>query len=406
MAHIEDRWYRIRDGNRVPTPLCGRGLRYRVRYTDPDGRERSKSFPDRDKRAAEAFLVTVEADKLRGSYIDPQAGRISLRRYASDWLAGQTFDESTREATESRLRVHVYPYLGDRGLGSIRPSHVQAWDRTLHQQHLAPTYRRVLFANLSAIFSAAVDDERIAKNPCRAASVKPPRLVARKVTPWPAEQVLDLNRALPARYRVAATIAAGCGLRQGEAFGLAIDDVEFLGRTLHVVRQVKMVRGRFIFALPKGRKTRDIPLPETVATELAAHINAFPPLEISLPWETPGGEPTTARLLLYSRERKALDRRHFNAYVWKAALATTGIEPSRANGMHALRHFYASVLLDAGESIKALSEYLGHSDPGFTLRTYTHLLPTSEQRTRQAVDRALTGGAATADGLPTAQGPN
>jgi hypothetical protein len=109
MAHIEDRWYRVQDGDRVPTPLCGRGLRYRVRYTDPDGRERSKSFPDRDKRAAEAFLVTVEADKLRGSYIDPQAGRISLRRYASEWLAAQTFDESTREATESRLRVHIYP---------------------------------------------------------------------------------------------------------------------------------------------------------------------------------------------------------------------------------------------------------------------------------------------------------
>jgi integrase len=404
MAHIEDRWYRVQEGSRVPTPLCGRGLRYRVRYTDPDGRERSKSFPDRDKRAAEAFLVTVEADKLRGSYIDPQAGRISLRRYASDWLAGQTFDESTREATESRLRVHVYPYLGDRGLSSIRPSHVQAWDRALQQQNLAPTYRRVLFANLSAIFSAAVDDERIAKNPCRAASVKPPRLLARKVTPWPADQVLDLRRALPARYRIAATIAAGCGLRQGEVFGLAVDDVEFLSRTLHVVRQVKIVRGKLIFALPKGRKTRDIPLPETVATELAAHITAFPPLVISLPWETPGGEPTTARLLLYSREHKALDRHHFNAYVWKAALATTGIEPSRGNGMHALRHFYASVLLDAGESIKALSEYLGHSDPGFTLRTYTHLLPTSEQRTRQAVDRALTGGAATADGLPTAQG--
>jgi integrase len=70
--------------------------------------------------------------------------------------------------------------------------------------------------------------------------------------------------------------------------------------------------------------------------------------------------------------------------------------------MHALRHFHASVLLDAGGSIKALSEYLGHSDPGFTLRTYTHLLPTSEQRTRQAVDRALTGTAVTVDGLPTA----
>lgn len=54
--------------------------------------------------------------------------------------------------------------------------------------------------------------------------------------------------------------------------------------------------------------------------------------------------------------------------------------------MHALRHFYASVLLDAGESIKALSEYLGHHDPGFTLRTYTHLMPASQTRTRAAVD--------------------
>ena len=45
--------------------------------------------------------------------------------------------------------------------------------------------------------------------------------------------------------------------------------------------------------------------------------------------------------------------------------------------MHALRHFYASVLLDAGESIKALSEYLGHSDPSFTLRTYTRLPPSA-----------------------------
>ncbi|GAA1294145.1 tyrosine-type recombinase/integrase [Streptomyces javensis] len=57
--------------------------------------------------------------------------------------------------------------------------------------------------------------------------------------------------------------------------------------------------------------------------------------------------------------------------------------------MHALRHAYASVLLDAGESVKALSEYLGHSDPGFTLRTYTHLLLSSEARTRKAIDDAF-----------------
>ncbi|HEY5834122.1 tyrosine-type recombinase/integrase, partial [Streptomyces sp.] len=56
---------------------------------------------------------------------------------------------------------------------------------------------------------------------------------------------------------------------------------------------------------------------------------------------------------------------------------------------HALRHWYASVLLDAGESIRAVSEYLGHSDPGFTLRTYTHLMPASAARTRRAIDQAF-----------------
>jgi len=57
--------------------------------------------------------------------------------------------------------------------------------------------------------------------------------------------------------------------------------------------------------------------------------------------------------------------------------------------MHALRHFYASVLLGAGENIKALSSYLGHADPGFTLQTYTHLMPSSTERTRKAVDAAF-----------------
>lgn len=54
--------------------------------------------------------------------------------------------------------------------------------------------------------------------------------------------------------------------------------------------------------------------------------------------------------------------------------------------MHALRHFYASVLLDAGESIKAVSEYLGHSDPAMTLRVYAHLMPSSTERARRALD--------------------
>ena len=70
----------------------------------------------------------------------------------------------------------------------------------------------------------------------------------------------------------------------------------------------------------------------------------------------------------------------------------------------ALRHFYASVLLDAGENIKALSTYLGHSDPGFALRVYTHLMPSSDHRARNTMDSVYGRAVSRSDGPQTAQG--
>ncbi|NUS92622.1 MAG: tyrosine-type recombinase/integrase, partial [Nocardia sp.] len=75
--------------------------------------------------------------------------------------------------------------------------------------------------------------------------------------------------------------------------------------------------------------------------------------------------------------------------VWKPAFGKAGLDyRNRADGMHALRHLYASKLLAGGVSVKELADYLGHEDPGFTLRVYTHLLPSSHERARQAVDEA------------------
>ena len=59
------------------------------------------------------------------------------------------------------------------------------------------------------------------------------------------------------RYRVSVDLGAGCGLRQGEIFAVSPDDIDPHRPILHVVRQVKFVRGRLIFALPKGGKTRE-----------------------------------------------------------------------------------------------------------------------------------------------------
>ena len=72
----------------------------------------------------------------------------------------------------------------------------------------------------------------------------------------------------------------------------------------------------------------------------------------------------------------------------------------RENGFHALRHHFASVSLHDGADIAALATYLGHHDPGFTLRTCVHLMPDAADRMRSVVGRALS---LEADGPGTAQ---
>ncbi|MCO1618779.1 tyrosine-type recombinase/integrase [Micromonospora sp. CPM1] len=120
---------------------------------------------------------------------------------------------------------------------------------------------------------------------------------------------------------------------------------------------------------------------------LRQHIDDFPPVALTLPWENPADdERVTVSLLFTTTRRGAINRHTFDDKSWRPAVRAAGITPTRATGMHALRHFYASSLLDAGESIKALASYLGHADPGFTLRFYTHLMPVSEERTRRAID--------------------
>jgi integrase len=289
VGHIQDRWWKEfgKDERgkprRVKTPDFGTGMWYRVRYLDLNGVERSKSFPDRQKGAAEAFLHEIENDKNKGTYLDPSAGRMPFRQFGEKWLAAQTFDESTRDVVEVRLRIHVYPYLGDIELRAIGPSTIQGWVRQLQQRGLAETYRRTIFANVSGIFTAAIDDERIRRNPCAARSVTRPRGEYPKVVPWTPARVSAVREALGERYRLALSLGAGCGMRQGEVFGLSLDDIDEEGQVIHVVRQLKLMRGRFVFALPKQGRVRDIPLPDSVKAALRTHIERYPPLTMTFP---------------------------------------------------------------------------------------------------------------------------
>jgi Phage integrase, N-terminal SAM-like domain len=353
MAHIEDRWFRAETGpdgkpRRVKCSLHGKGMRYRVRFIDADGRERSKSFPDRQKRAAEDFMTEVESRKLRGHGFDPAACRMTFASYAQSWLDHQTFDESTRDVTERRLRRQILPHLGELELAAIRPAHIREMDRRLQLAGRSEGLRLVAFGNVSTILNAAVDDDRIVKNPCNARAAKPPRVpplagctvdhrASQAPTRLPAASIRH-----PCRPRRRVWPTAGGNPRVGDrrygqlrAHHPRRSTTEDRSESAGVCRTQGPEDSRGSVAGLGGRR------PSCVHARIQAPSDL--PAMAASGWET-----VSADLVVYGRKGVVLDRHTLNRYVWWPAATKAGIPQERRNGMHALRHYYASVLLDAG----------------------------------------------------------
>ncbi|WP_327578437.1 tyrosine-type recombinase/integrase [Streptomyces sp. NBC_00145] len=323
-GHIQDRWYKTESSPegkavRVKTERYGTGLRYRARFVGPDGTEKSKSFRDGQKRLAEKWLNKIETDMGSGQYVDPSTAKKTFQQYTEKWLSTLGADPNTIESMKSQLGLHAFPYIGSRPLGSFKPEHIREWVAVLEAK-VPGSYGRIIYANVRAALSAAVDDGYLSRNPVSASSVKPPKLDPKRVVPWSAERVFTVQDALPERYRAMVDLGAGCGMRQGEILGIAVDAVDFESDTLHVVQQLKLSRSKPVFALPKGGKTRDVPLPGPVAEALRAHMKRFPPVEITLPWKTVDGPKVTHRIIFTAAGGNHVWRTSLNDYAWKPAL--------------------------------------------------------------------------------------
>ena len=416
-GHIEDRWWRDKTTEagevvlndkgkpiREKTELYGKGLRYRVRYY-VSRKERSRSFPDGRLTRAKAFLAKVQTDALTGTYVDPDAGKIRLRSYVEQYLKGQSEDYATQRRYKSMLENMVFAFFGDIFLADISHDVVRNWLEWMRDKGgkriMSATYRRQQFDMLCAILNAAVEEGLITVNPCKARSIKPPKIERRKIVPWTEQKMWAMRDALPAVYRIAIPLGAGLGLRQMELFALSPDDIDRDKGEVNVVRQIKWIGKVPVFAPPKGGKARVVPVGNGVLASIDAHIAAFEPATVALPWITPGGAPETVRLLI-DKPADGLQRYNagiatrlwtgggFHSAVWKPAFPRAGLTyTKRSDGMHALRHLFASLMLEQGVSIKELSEYLGHHDPAFTLRIYTHMMPSSHQRARLASDKVF-----------------
>jgi integrase len=344
--------------------------KWEVRWRGEDGRQKGRVFAR--KVDADRWAVEVEHRMATGTYIDPSAGRVLFREYAEEWLAVQVWRPSTREHAASVMRRHALPAFGHRPLAAVRTSEVQGWVKRLADD-LAPATVEATFHYVRSIFKAAARDRLIVASPC--VDIRLPKKERPKVVPLEVEQVEAIADAVPDRYRGAVLLAAGTGLRQGEAFGLTLPNVHLLRRIVSVEQQL-VTRSTEPLALgpPKTEASyRTVPLAQVTIDALAAHLARYP---VSHPWR-----------LVFTDDRGDPVRRNRVAEMFRAATIAAGLPGVT---FHALRHHYASLLIRSGCSVKAVQEALGHATAAETLDTYSHLWPSDHDVTRAAIERAWT----------------
>jgi integrase len=288
----------------------------------------------RIRHKSQKYLVRIQHDLLTGAYVDLAKGRTTVEDYYAVWEARQPWRAATRTAVRSSFRGHVVPAFGKRPLGSVRRGDIESWAAGLS---LSASSAGLAVQHLGTMFESAVADGLIATNPVRRA--KRPRVDVEPVVPFSSEQRAALDAASPGWFRVALTLGAACGLRQGEATGLTLDRIDFLRRQLTVDRQlVSPPSGPPVFAPPKTpRSYRSVPLADVALEALSAHID----------------ENGTGQYgVLLHRKGRPLTRPRFGE-IWREIRTQAAMPAAR---YHDTRHTYASILLSGGVSVAAAAD--------------------------------------------------
>ena len=341
--------------------------RWQVRYVDPSGRERARNFPRRVD--AERFLVTVEADKLRGDWVDPRLARITFADWTDRWRGTIGHVKPyTRDGYESLLRVHVLPRFAEAPLVNIQLVDIQEWLSDLGRSGLSVSRIRQAYFLVGQILGAAVASGYLAKSPC--VGVKLPRMQVREMRFLTSEQVETLAASIRQPYGVLVHTLAYGGLRWGEAVALRRGRCELLRSRLHVVEAVSETSEGLVFGPTKTYQRRTVVVPGFLRDLLAEHLAAQGAADLdALVFPSPAGAP--------------IRRGNFHRRLWRPAVEAAGLEGLR---VHDLRHTCAALLIAENAHPKAVQAHLGHSSIQVTMDRYGHLFPSDAEDLADRLD--------------------
>jgi integrase len=348
--------------------------RYQARFRADDGRMHPAPETFRTKAEADRWLASVATDVARGDWVDPDAGKITLRNYSTQWMAGKAdLAPKTVELYQYLLNRVILPGLGDVAMTTITPMRVRAWRADLlragkpGESTIAKAYRL-----LSGIMGTAVIDSVIIRSPCveKGAGVEhAPEMRVGKPS-----DISALVVAMTPRYRALILTAAYAGCRWGELAGLRKPNLDMDGARLTVIEQaVELHGGVRIVCPPKtdaGRRV--VHLPAALVDALREHIDQFVD-------DDPDG------LVFTNSKGEPLRMNNFRKRHWLPAVRKAGLGGLR---FHDLRHTAGTLATVSGATIREVQARLGHASPAAAYR-YQHVLDDRDAQIAQQLDTVM-----------------
>lgn len=336
----------------------------------------------RGKQHTETFRTAAEAREAQGTRKAGErrpASKVEFESYFTEWIdsyAGRTargFSETTRPEYRRPIEVHAIPRWRGWKLAEVEPADVRDLFGSMRRDGATTSQIKKLRAALSAMCATAVDDGLLRSNPCQGVRVPvgqgSDRLDDERAKALKRQELSLLLTALPEGWRLFFEFLAATGLRIGEAVGLTWENLALGDRPQVRVRE-QVYRGKRR-KLKSGAGRRDVPLSSGLAARLLVHRRDA--------YKGPSAPVFPSRtdtpLSPSNVHRRILEPAAISAGFSEEVVSRTGKPRTRSTvSFHVFRHTCASLLFEEGRNVKQVADWLGHADPGFTLRTYVHLL--------------------------------
>ncbi len=377
MANITHRGNTFRIRVFVGTDINGKKIMKSTTFTPPDD-----VTPKKAEKLAQEYAFEFER-KCRGYTQFNDSMRFSE---LADWyftnFAPIELKESTIYTYKGQYKNHIAPVLGNMKLKDITTPKLT---QVMQSYDLNPSTVRKVYVIVQSIFRRAVEQGFIRSNPCH-----------NVILPKNKEQtkVMALNEGELHRF-VTLINESSCdedlkriflfllltGMRCGECFGLSWDDVDFENMTISICHTLNDIGGKHSLTAPKTRKSiRTICMNETTAAILKEQREYVNQMKTAL-----DSEYTHSEMFFPSAKGNYRDR---SSVLTSLKRMTKGTEFEHMT-LHKLRHCNATMLLNAGIELKAISDHLGHCDINVTADIYADVLEGMKRNIAVSIQNAL-----------------